>query len=331
MNRFAGSKGPAGGSLSKILSASRSIAAAELSHEADRTALQAGEALQRVPLALIDPSPYQARRSFDSAALQDLARSLRADGQQVPVKARPVSGRFELVYGERRWRAAQLAQLDDLLVIVADVPDDEARLIGLLENLMREGLNPLDEVDAKLAIAAEVLGIPAVDGAAGWTQVQARLRSLRKHPEQDHAAVAALTEAFAQLGAESWESFAAGKMNLVNLAEPMRTHVREGNLEYTKALLIARAPAEHHEALCLAALGGLTVQALRTQIAQLRPEQPAATLGERVSKLRPFLSGRKLTALDAPTRTRVETLITEIEALVAGDTGGRARRGRQGK
>lgn len=106
----------------------------------------AGE--RRVPVEQIAPNPDQPRRHFDDAQLADLANSIREKGVIQPLIVRPVPGegeRFEIVAGERRWRAAQLAQLHDLPVLVRDLDDTEVLEVAIIENIQRADLNPVEE------------------------------------------------------------------------------------------------------------------------------------------------------------------------------------------
>jgi len=105
--------------------------------------------LRDVPIDLIQRGRYQPRRDMDPQALQELADSIRQQGVMQPVVIRPVGeGRYELVAGERRWRATQMAGLDTIPAIVRDVPDDAAIAMALIENIQRENLNPIEEAMA---------------------------------------------------------------------------------------------------------------------------------------------------------------------------------------
>ena len=110
----------------------------------------AGEAyFEEIAIGAITPNPRQPRQNFDEEALEELAASIREVGLLQPVLVRPVMpGHFELVVGERRWRASQLAGLEHVPAIVRGTPDDELLREALMENLHREQLNPLEEAAA---------------------------------------------------------------------------------------------------------------------------------------------------------------------------------------
>ena len=110
---------------------------------------QSKDSLNRLPLDLIQRGRYQPRREFDADALRELADSIAAQGVIQPVVVRPVENdRYELIAGERRWRAAQQAGLDEIPVVIKEVTEEAAMAMGLIENIQREDLNPLEEANA---------------------------------------------------------------------------------------------------------------------------------------------------------------------------------------
>jgi len=106
----------------------------------------AGEGLRHIAVELIQRGAYQPRVHFEADALQELADSIKAQGVIQPIVVRPSSaGRFELIAGERRWRAAQLAGLHEIPAVIKDLNDQSAAAVSLIENIQRENLNPLEE------------------------------------------------------------------------------------------------------------------------------------------------------------------------------------------
>ena len=105
-----------------------------------------GESLQNLAISLLQPGKYQPRTRMDQQSLAELAESIKSQGVMQPILVRPVSpGRYEIIAGERRWRAAQLAGLPDVPAVIREVPDDAALAMSLIENIQRENLNPLEE------------------------------------------------------------------------------------------------------------------------------------------------------------------------------------------
>ena len=105
-----------------------------------------GEILKSVKLDELQPGKYQPRTRLDQASLEELARSLKSQGVMQPILARTLGkGRYEIIAGERRWRAAKLAGLREVPVVIREVPDSAALAMALIENIQRENLNPLEE------------------------------------------------------------------------------------------------------------------------------------------------------------------------------------------
>jgi ParB family chromosome partitioning protein len=120
---------------------------------ADSTTPSAGEGLHDIPVDLLQRGQYQPRVDMRQDTLEDLAASIKAQGVVQPIVVRPIASkgseqRYEIVAGERRWRAAQLAGLADIPAVVREIPDEAAIAMALIENIQRENLNPLEEARA---------------------------------------------------------------------------------------------------------------------------------------------------------------------------------------
>ena len=101
---------------------------------------------EMLAVGALQPGKYQPRTRMDPGSLEELAASIKAQGLIQPISVRPVAGgRYEIIAGERRWRAAQIAGLFELPVLIRDIPDDAALAMSLIENIQREDLNPLEE------------------------------------------------------------------------------------------------------------------------------------------------------------------------------------------
>ena len=116
--------------------------------ETESTFTAADKSLQQLPIELVRQSPYQPRQAMNPEALEALASSIRKQGVVQPIVVRKVNGEFQLIAGERRWRAAQQAGLQEIPAVIKKVNDQEAAAIALIENLQREDLNPLEEAQA---------------------------------------------------------------------------------------------------------------------------------------------------------------------------------------
>ena len=108
-----------------------------------------GSDLRNLPIDLLQPGKYQPRTDMHQESLEELANSIRNQGVLQPIVVRKITGeKYEIVAGERRWRAAQLAELHEVPAIIKDIPDEAALAIGLIENIQRENLNPVEEATA---------------------------------------------------------------------------------------------------------------------------------------------------------------------------------------
>jgi len=166
--------------------------------------------VQMMPVSSIEPHLDQPRRHFDEGALEELADSIRVRGLIQPIVVRPHGHRYQIVAGERRWRAAQKAQLHEIPVIVRDFSDSETLEVALLENIQREDLNAIEEAEAYRRLVGEY----------GHTQ-----------------------EALAKLVHKS-RSHVANLLRLLDLPERVRAMVVSGELSmgHARALITAIDP-----------------------------------------------------------------------------------------
>lgn len=117
----------------------------DVQHEDDNL----DDSLQYFPLDMIQPGKYQPRVDMSQESLDELADSIKAQGLVQPIVVRPINGgRYEIIAGERRWRASKLAGLDTVPALVRDVSDRSAIAMALIENIQRENLNPMEEANA---------------------------------------------------------------------------------------------------------------------------------------------------------------------------------------
>ena len=183
---------------------------------------------QEIDVDLIDPSPYQPRSRFREEALEELARSIRASGIIQPLVLRPHGARFQLVAGERRWRAAQRAGLMRVPAVLRNVPEEMALELTLVENIQREDLNPLEQARAFDRLMSEF----------GLTQDQVAERT-----GKERATV-------------------ANTIRLLNLEKPIQELIEEGRLSpgHGRALLAISSPTLRMSVAKKAARGVLTVR-----------------------------------------------------------------------
>jgi ParB family chromosome partitioning protein len=207
----------------------------------------------RLPIAQLRPGRYQPRTRMNPESLAELAESIKAQGVVQPILVRPAgSGQYEIIAGERRYRAAQMAGLTEVPVIVRDVPDEAALAMALIENIQREDLNPLEEAQG----------------------VQRLIREFNFTHEQAAQAIGRSRSATSNL------------LRLLNLAAPVQEMLMDGNLDmgHARALLAVDAATQvqlGHRII----VKGLSVREAETLVA--RTQQ-----GEAGAKRKPAMPGR---------------------------------------
>jgi ParB family chromosome partitioning protein len=125
------------------------VAAPPATRELDR------QAVQDLPVDAISPNPNQPRKDFETNALKDLSASLKHSGVLQPVVVRRVGQGYQLIVGERRWRAAKLAGIERIPAVIREATDSESLELALVENLLRENLNPMEEAEAYQRLLAD--------------------------------------------------------------------------------------------------------------------------------------------------------------------------------
>ena len=265
---------------------------------------------QTVALDQLRPLPAQPRRHFDDVTLADLAQSIREQGLLQPLLVRPVSDGFEIVAGERRYRAAKLAGLSEVSVLVRDLTDEEARTLALVENLQREDLNPVDRADATAHLIARALDIPP-------ERVPAQLSALRKHPERkEHAPLIVLVEGVFSIVGGSWRSFLVHLLPVLRYPEDVLHPVRSGQLEYTKAAVIARiGDVKERGRLLKLALKGASLVELRVAARSQPGISPAPTRARFVA--RSLSDWSRIERLPPEQQARIGVLLDELQALLS--------------
>ncbi|WAJ37636.1 ParB/RepB/Spo0J family partition protein [Pseudomonas sp. GOM7] len=201
--------------------------------------------LQYVPLELIQRGKYQPRRDMDQTALEELAASIRAQGVMQPIVLRPIGGgRFEIVAGERRWRASQLAGQDKIPAMVRELPDEAAIAMALIENIQREDLNPIEEAVALQRLQQEFeLTQQQVADAVGKSRVTI-----------------------------------TNLLRLIALPEEIKTLLAHGDLEMGHARALLGLPLEQQvEAARHVVARGLTVRQTEALVRQWLSAKPAPT------------------------------------------------------
>ena len=208
--------------------------------------------VEEVELDLIDPNPLQPRRAFSEAGLKELADSIRSSGIVQPVLVRKVEARFQLIVGERRWRAARLAGLKSVPAVVRDLTDRDALELALTENLLREDLNPLEV-------------------AHGYQLLQDKF-------ELTHEEIAA------RLGVN--RSTVTNTLRLLRLPPEVQSMIASGALSsgHARALLGLQSADTQASLAQLIAKRGLSVRQVESMVAQAESNKPSGGKAEQETK-----------------------------------------------
>ena len=275
----------------------------------------AGREVVTVPLEALVPSP-QPRRRFEN--LEVLAESIREKGVLQPLLVRPLgNGRYAIVAGERRYRAARMAGLAEVPVRVLDVGEREARLLALLENLQREDLNPYEETLGVLDLLSEELG-KTREEVVGLLRQMKNAKEGRIRDNVVPKDAQRVEEIFKALGRMTWESFVQHRLPLLGLPEDLRAALEEGTLPYTAALELKKVKDPEARARLLEeAKGGLSLRELKARVREaLRREQAPQPLPKKVAAR---LARLDLEALPEEKRKRLEEHLEALQALLEGE------------
>jgi len=229
-------------------------------------------ATSHLPLEALLPSP-QPRRRFEN--LEALAESVREKGVLQPLLVRPLGdGRYAIVAGERRYRAAKMAGLTEVPVRVLDLSEKEARLLALVENLQREDLNPYEETLGVLELLSEELGKTREEVVALLHRMQNERRGKATHNVVGSPEAQRVEGVFQALGRMTWESFVQHRLPLLGLPEDLRAALEEGALPYTAALELKKVKDPEARARLLEeAKGGLSLRELRAKVREVMAKE----------------------------------------------------------
>jgi ParB family chromosome partitioning protein len=265
--------------------------------------------------------PQQPRRYFDPQAMQELVESVRQHGILQPLLVRSCGdNKYELVAGERRYRAAKEVGLAEVPVVIRELTDEEAMQLSLIENLCREDLNPVEETEGILQLLAIRLGSEVAD----ITPLLYKMKNLADKPEESRHNVMpnpeaqVVEEVFTSLGLMTWESFVKNRLPLLNLPEDVLVVLRQGKIAYTKAKVIARLKDEtaRQELLALAVAENLSLTQIQSQIKALLPASDPDERKERIEGTIRRVKQAKVWE-DQQKWSRLETLLAQIEELLA--------------
>lgn len=242
---------------------------------------------RELPVDQLQPGKYQPRSHIDQEALKELSESIKTQGVIQPILVRPVDdGKFEIIAGERRWRAARMAGLQEVPVVVRDIPDNQALAVALIENIQREDLNPLEQA----------IGIQRLTNEFGLTH-QAAAEALGR----SRAAITNL-------------------LRLLELAPPVRELLAQGKLDMGHARALLALPALRQVELAHEIVAkGLSVREVEKRVGELvsrpKPRVPR-TVDRDVERLQDDLAQKLGTAVQLKQKGKGRgLLIVEYRSL----------------
>jgi ParB family transcriptional regulator, chromosome partitioning protein len=281
---------------------------------------------QTLPLDLIVTSASQPRRYFDPEKLEQLTQSVKEYGILEPLLVRSLDDeRYELVAGERRYRAATAAGLTEVPVIIKELTDPQALQIALIENLQREDLNPVEETEGIL----QLLGIQeniAVDEVISrlyrmYNEVKGNVNSsnpnVRVNKFDD-----SVKAIFDSLGRMNWESFVKNKLPLLKLPKDILAALRNGQIEYTKAKAIAQIKDEaaQKELLEDALANSLSLSQIKERVSAVKPVKEKEELQSRLEVTYKEAKKSKQLWQDPKKRKKLESLLAQLEKLIESES-----------
>lgn len=296
-----------------------SVVGSFMSQPEPESELQTDTGPQHIPISLIDPSPKQPRRYFDSDKMSQLVASVEKKGILEPLVLRPkAKGRYELVAGERRLRAAKEVGLEKVPCTIHDLTDEEAAEIALLENLQRDDLNPVEETEGILELLSVKLDQPREVIVSYFNAVAHPERGKGATPESPEWKV--IKELFEVVGRFTPNSFRTNRLPLLKLPEEILEAIRQGEIEYSKARLISRVKDEPKRAKLLqdAIAENLSRDEIQRQIRALKPPKNNDAVTQTVDRINALSQRVKKSTIwaDDKKREQLDRLLKEIESLI---------------
>lgn len=295
------------------------------------------EGVVEVPIELLDSAPWNARRHFDETALKRLTDDIQSHGLIHPITVRPKDSRFEVVVGERRYRATKLIGLSSIKAHVRPLDDATAHQIALLENLNREDLNPYEETIGYLQLLALKLNeLPYFQEpeAGDPPSQEAVLKVLnRLWNEKKRAAYRGtnnvispqivgsdiertILDVFQDIGKMTWESFFQNRLPLLRLPQDILTTLYDGAIPYTKARLLAKVDDENTRKSLLKETidQGLPITRLRKIVKAHQSQEEDEQIIEQFSTLARKIRKNEILR-NKQKRHKIEQLLREIEGI----------------
>jgi len=260
----------------------------------------------------------QPRRYFDPEKMAQLTESVRQYGILEPLLVRDIAGKkYELVVGERRYRAAREVGLREVPATIKKLTDSEALQISMIENLQREDLNPVEETEGILTLLSVRLELAVESVVTLLHQMQNQSKGKVKE-KVEASEMETVRKVFEELGGMSWESFVSNRLPLLKLPPEILEVLRQGKMAYTKAKAIAGVKdAEARKELLQVALEkNLSLAAIKEKVVQLKPKRDSNSPDVLLKDISSRLNKAKLWQQDPQRWEQVRGHLAKIEALL---------------
>jgi ParB family chromosome partitioning protein len=278
---------------------------------------------QTLSLEQIRLPTKQPRRYFDPQKQTQLVQSVREYGILEPLLVRPLDGAYELVAGERRYRAAQEIRLQDVPVVIKELDDQQALQVSLIENLQREDLNPVEETEAILDLLALRIGGSRDDVASVLHRANHAKTRGQELEGNVFLQLQTIESVLTEVGRFNAESFRSSRLPLLKLPSEVLQALREGKLEFTKARAIARVKDEQQRKslLKLAIAKNLTLSEIKKKILEIVPSQEETSADSYPHRYAQIGQRLKKSAIweDPKKRTKLEKLLSQLDDLIGID------------
>ncbi|WGV29079.1 ParB/RepB/Spo0J family partition protein [Halotia branconii] len=269
----------------------------------------------------------QPRRYFDPNKHEQLKLSIKQHGILQPLIVRPLANdRYELVAGERRYRAALELKLEKVPIVVLHLNDKEVIQVALVENLQREDLNPVEETEAVVQLLALQLNMPVQEVPALLFRMQKEAKGKTAHNVVGQSEVQVIQEVFNSLGLMSWESFTTHRLPLRNLPKEILEVLSQGKIAYTKAQAIARIKNKNERQAILEDVisNNLSLNQIKERILNLNSNTTGSEIEENIAyqdRLKAIsIKAKRAKAWDNPKKKqKLDKLLSELEKLFTED------------
>ncbi len=277
---------------------------------------------QSISLESIVLPSQQPRRYFDEEALSKLTNSIKEKGILQPLLVRPLeNSSYELVAGERRYQAAQLANLESVPVVIRDLTDADAYELALMENLQREDLNPVEETEGILELLSRKLDQDKSEIISIFQQTAHPNRTSKKKTVNTSIhknALEVIESVFASLGRLTISSFRTNRLPLLNLPSYLLEALRQGSIEYSKARVIGRVKDQKKAKLLLA-------EAIKDNLSRKEIEERVGLLNKKKKKISRLQTrwNKTITKINqaqvwqqTEKKKRLEEILSELDELL---------------